>query len=160
MERSALWNEFNTLNKRKRLNPRALSPIELSRWRRLRLEIESILYVRTNSPIRDSREHLRIPSNLTVFFHAGGKLEQKPMTNVGEGGCFICHPEPQKNGLELVMALVLPRIADCLNLRGRIVWKTQKAGNSGMGVQFVDLKPEHEATLFHFIDGLIVNSLG
>ncbi len=159
MEHSALWKEFSTLNLKKRWDPRTLSQLELRRWRLLRLEIEGILFRKSNFPSRDSREHLRVPSNLTVFFHAGGKLEQKPVTNIGEGGCFISHPAPQKNGLELMLDLVLPKITDCLTLKGMVVWTTQQSSNPGMGIQFIHLKPEQRATLYQAIDKLIVSHL-
>ena len=160
MDHAALWGEFKDLNQKKRWEQRTLSPLERKHWRQLRLEIERILFRQLNYPSRDSREHLRLPADLTAFYHADGKHHRNPVTTLGEGGCFVAHPQPQKSGHELILDLILPRLTDSLTLKARVAWSTALSGNPGMGIQFIHCKPEQKATLYHFIDRQIVTGLG
>lgn len=160
LDHQALWEEFYELNQSKRWVQRALSPEELKRWKRLRMEIEKIVGRGIVYPSRDCREAIRLPAELMVYYRVGGQQQQKVITTLGEGGCFIACHDPLPKGTELVLDISLPRTAERFTLRGKVVWTSNRTRNPGIGIQFTSLKPEQKATLYQFIDTQIKAGLG
>jgi len=160
MNHAGLWDEFHRLNQSKRWVQSALTPVELKRWKNLRMEIEKILCREVVFPSKDCRDSIRFPTALEVFYRVEGELRQRSITTLGEGGCFIACPDPLDRGADLILDIALPRTAERLTLRGKVVWTSNRSSNPGMGIQFIHLIPEQKAPLFQFIDSQISAGLG
>ncbi len=160
MNQAGLWDEFHRLNQSKRWVCSALTADELKRWRQLRLEIEKLLSRNIVLPSKDCRDSIRFPTQLSVYFRVNGQQEQKALTNLGEGGCFIASEDPLPAGTEFILDIALPRNAERLTLQGKVVWTNTRSRSPGMGIQFIHLKPEQKAALFTIIDEQISAGLG
>jgi type IV pilus assembly protein PilZ len=61
--------------------------------------------------------------------------------NISRGGTFVATPRPLPTGTQFVFALVIPRLAEPLRLRGKVIWTTSEeeaspANPAGMGIEF------------------------
>ena len=89
---------------------------------------------------REQRRDIRLPVSLTAHCQLGSRFIRETLTDLSEGGLFLCTQEPAAEGTEVRVALALPH-ADGMKfctLTGRIV-RVQRAANGfreGLAVAF------------------------
>jgi hypothetical protein len=88
--------------------------------------------------------------SIVVAWDAGGMRSVSRVTTVGMGGLFIHTPNPPKEGATLRLLFDLPSG----EVRARAVVRNRKAGE-GMGIQFIELRPECRARLNELMKRLL-----
>lgn len=75
------------------------------------------------------------------------------LKNISEGGCFVHVPEPLALNQKFRLILPLPRpIPEAsLSFYGEVRWALNKAENSGMGIQFLNLDKESTKRIKRFL---------
>jgi type IV pilus assembly protein PilZ len=89
----------------------------------------------------DRRIGYRAPIELKVEYKRLNTFFADYTRNISRGGTFIGTDKPLKVGTEFVFALGIPRMAEPLRLRGKVIWTTDledatKANPAGMGIEF------------------------
>jgi type IV pilus assembly protein PilZ len=90
---------------------------------------------------RDRRQHSRAPIELKVEYKRLNTFFSDYTRNISRGGTFVATPRPLPIGTQFVFALVIPRLAEPLRLRGKVIWTTSEdeaspANPAGMGIEF------------------------
>jgi hypothetical protein len=100
----------------------------------------------------ESRKYPRCQPDMSIVvaWDAGGSRLVSRVTTVGMGGLFIHTPNPPKEGTTLKLLFDLPNG----EVRARAVVRNRKAGE-GMGIQFVELRPECRARLNELMKRLL-----
>lgn len=88
--------------------------------------------------------------SIVVAWDAGGTRSVSRVTTVGMGGLFIHTPNPPKEGTTLRLLFDLPNG----EVRARAVVRNRKTGK-GMGIQFIELRPECRARLNELMKRLL-----
>ncbi len=75
--------------------------------------------------------------------------------NISGGGLFIKTPQPQSLNQKVLLRFSLPGNSRKLEVHGVVVWANSGTARSsfpsGMGVKFVDLKPEDQQLITDFV---------
>jgi hypothetical protein len=95
-----------------------------------------------------TRKHPRckLPGGIFVAWQAGGRREVSRLTTVGLGGLFIQTTSPVAVGANLRLIFDAPGG----EIRARAIVRNTLPGE-GMGIQFVELRPECRARLSELI---------
>jgi hypothetical protein len=101
---------------------------------------------------RENRKYPRCQPDISIVvaWDAGGTRSVSRVTTVGMGGLFIHTPNPPKEGATLKLLFDLPSG----EVRGRAVVRNRKTGE-GMGIQFIELRPECRARLNELMKRLL-----
>lgn len=104
----------------------------------------------------ERRSNMRAPVKFDVeYAHAGGKARGTCL-NVSQGGMFIATEGPVAPGTEVMLRLTPPGVFDPLSVPARVAWVSRdEAGRgaiTGMGVQYLDLKPFEAAVIGNLVD--------
>ena len=79
--------------------------------------------------------------------------------NISEGGVFLKSPSrqvPFKVGMVLDLHFSLPNHPALIRSRGKVIWTTEGwsddlQGINGIGIQFIDIKPEFREVIRRFV---------
>lgn len=91
----------------------------------------------------------RIPLGVPVSYRAGQRLAGAVTLNVAKGGLAIRTMTPVPRGAPIQVKFQLPGIPTGIEASGRVTWSDRKVG---MGVQFEQIAPTHQAVLDAFVD--------
>ncbi len=103
------------------------------------------------------RRHPRIPARLTVRFGVAETDREAPAENISEGGLYLNTNEVFPAGTQLTLRIGFP--SGPVWLRGEVVWAIKVPASRrdsmicGMGVQFVDTRPDWPSFLRRWQEG-------
>ncbi len=104
----------------------------------------------------ERRSNIRVPVKFDVEYTQAGMKAQGTCHNVSQGGMFITTEGPAAPGTEVIIRFTLPNVFDSLSVPARVVWisgdKTDASAITGMGVQFLYLKPYEAAVIGSLVD--------
>lgn len=102
----------------------------------------------------ERRAHPRVATNIEIVFREAGSLIKSYMLNVSNGGIFIKTDHPLALDTMVGLCIQLPGEKEKMNMEGRVVWANPKAKAfpAGMGIQFVNLSPEHKDKIKAFVE--------
>ena len=154
MSQKTLITSFEILNDRKRKSPSGLSSGDKKTWKRMRDEIETLLFHNQIDPGRGKWDFLQVPVALEVSFLGAEGRERRMIRVLGEGGCIISTPTPLPLGTRMELELFPLKSGFLLKLNGVVNWAIlpEDAQAPGMGVAFVDLTVDHKRMVFQIID--------
>jgi len=92
----------------------------------------------------------RAPQTLVVQYKTEKEFFKAYSSNIGGGGIFVRTDSLLDIGLEVNVQFNLPGDSRPVITGGKVVW-TQKEPEPGMGIQFINMKPEDEARINDFI---------
>jgi len=95
------------------------------------------------------RSSPRIPLGVPVSYRAGQRIAGAVTLNVAKGGLAIRTMNPVARGTPIHVKFQLPGITAGIEASGRVTWSDRKVG---MGVQFEQVAPTHQAVLDAFVD--------
>lgn len=122
--------------------------------RRLRKTTRGLLYI-------PRRKEERIAANIRISFKSMGDFFKAYIGNVGTGGLFIKASyktvENLPVGSLLNLEFNLPDSSHVISTKGKVIWvrsqdEVDQKKPPGMGIQFVDMKPEDTALVKAYID--------
>ena len=103
----------------------------------------------------DKRTSPRASTNIEIMFKETGSFIRSYMLNVSNGGLFIKTDNPLPLESEVKLKVILPDDTEIMEIQGQVVWvNPPTARNSfpvGMGIQFMDLMPEHKMKIEEFV---------
>jgi type IV pilus assembly protein PilZ len=84
--------------------------------------------------------------------------------NISRGGTFVRTNRPLDVGTRFVFKLLIPALAEPLQLTGEVRWIRKEAepgtGEPGMGIQFIFADDAQRAVVDQVVEKLMVDSLG
>lgn len=106
--------------------------------------------------MKNFRNAPRISTDLQLVSRNSGNSVDSRILNMSSGGVFIKTDHLLPVDAEFSLHLELPGDPDVMTLRARVVWTKSVASASpaGMGIQFVDISPEHEKKIVSFVSHL------
>ncbi len=151
---NSLIEAFRLLDEKKRRNPGALTKTELGRWRMMRCQLEEALFQVSRDPSKDTRESLRVPLTLRVRYTIMGKMEERRISVLSEGGAMIITPNPLPVSTRFDLEILSSYASVGVKLAGEVMWSkpTGAMGERGMGVRFVDPSLEQKKVLWQLVD--------
>lgn len=151
---ASLLDAFESINARKRDDPKGFSGEDMSRWKELRREIEKVLFQSAPTAEKDTREFLRVPVSLAVRYWTRNELKDRYIPVLGEGGLFVSAVDPLPVGSELDLEIVLARKGLSFGVKGKVVWVNQgeDPARRGMGIKFDELSYEQKRTIYGLVD--------
>lgn len=90
----------------------------------------------------------RVPLSAAISFRHGHAIATAVTLNIGRGGLAIRSTNPLPRGTEVRIRLRLPGTGE-VEANARVVWSDT---NVGMGLQFSEVTPAHQATIDEFVD--------
>lgn len=114
---------------------------------------------------RDRRQHDRAPIELKVEYKRLNTFFSDYTRNISRGGTFVATPRPLPIDTEFVFALAIPRLAEPLRLRGKVIWTTSEdesspANPAGMGIEFQYRDDEERRQKEAAVERLLRDELG
>ena len=153
MSFASLLEAFEALNQRKRDDPKSLTSQENQRWKKLRREIEMVLFDHSVDPNRDTREYLRVPVSLSARYWSRNELKDRYIQVLGDGGLMVATVEPLPVGTQLDLEIVVADLDLDIPIRGEVVWiKESPAPDAGMGIKFLPLSYEQKRLIYELVD--------
>lgn len=151
---SSLLEAFESLNRRKRENPTGLNAEDLAEWKRLRREIESVLFDARQRQAQDTREYLRVPVSLVVRYWGRNELKDRYISILGEGGVFVSTVDPMPIGTDLDLEIFLASQGLSVEVKGQVVWleEGKDPDKRGMGIAFKNLGYEQKKIIYGLVD--------
>lgn len=106
----------------------------------------------------ERRSHVRARVEIDVECTHGETSVDGKCLNLGQGGMFIATESPVAPGTEVTLHFKLPDPFDPLSVPARVAWmsraEAEPGATTGMGVQFLDLKPLEAAMIGSLVDRL------
>ena len=103
----------------------------------------------------EKRKSPRVETNIEIMFRETGSLIKSYMLNVSKGGVFIKTSNPLPIDSPVIIQMQMPDDQETMEIEGCVVWSNPMgAKNSfptGMGIQFVNMKTEHEEKISAFV---------
>ena len=99
----------------------------------------------------------RIETHIKIAFQDSGVPVSSYFLNLSSGGIFIKTDNPAPVDSVLSLLLHVPGDHEPLNIQGRVVWIKKNANSfpSGMGIQFIDIAPQHKERIQAFVESKI-----
>lgn len=153
MPTTSLLEAFEHLSARKRAGEN-FSPEDRVRWKRVRGELEEVLFQKPADPDADRREHLRVPVAMRVRYWSRDELKDRYVRVLGEGGLFVATDEQLPVGASVELEIEVVQRGLQLKVQGVVasVHREDDPAQCGMGVRFVDLTWEHKTVLYDLVD--------
>jgi len=113
----------------------------------------------------DRRRDPRAPIELKVEYKRLNSFFADYTRNISRGGTFIRTRRPLDVGTEFVFRLVVPRLSEPLDLRGRVQWivkpdEIDDEREPGMGIGFIYESEADRDRIAGVVERLMVDSLG
>jgi type IV pilus assembly protein PilZ len=119
----------------------------------------------------DRRGDPREPIELKVEYERLNAFFADYTKNISHGGTFIRTERPLPVGTEFVFLLFVPTLQQPLEIRGRVKWVVEPAGDpddgdesgvppAGMGIGFVYPSEDERRRVERLVERLMVDSLG
>lgn len=106
--------------------------------------------------MHDKRADPRVEVELDVHYRTVQEFLAAYSRNISGGGIFIRTPQPQPLNQKVLLRFTLPGVSRRLEVHGIVVWanaaSTRSSFPSGMGVKFVDVKPEDQQVISDFVN--------
>ena len=104
--------------------------------------------------MEEHRTTPRVATNIEIVFREAGSFIKSYMLNVNNGGIFVKSDHPLPLDSVLALRIQLPHDKEKINLEGRVVWTNLKAKSfpAGMGIQFINISPEHKKKISAFAE--------
>ena len=103
----------------------------------------------------EKRKNPRIETNIEIMFREAGSFIKSYMINVSKGGVFIKTPSPLPIDSPVNLQMQMPDDNETMEIKGCVVWSNpmgeKNSFPTGMGIQFVNMKPEHEEKILVFV---------
>ncbi len=99
----------------------------------------------------DKRRHRRVPLVQEVECEGDFGTLCRPLADISAGGMFIQVFNPLPLGTVMKVKFSLPNFAEAMAATAKVVYAQEKMG---MGVRFLDLKPEDKSKVQQFVDWL------
>jgi type IV pilus assembly protein PilZ len=121
----------------------------------------------TDRVIEEKRQHIRAPIELKVEYKKLNTFFADYTKNISKGGTFIKTERPLPIGTEFLFKLLIPSLAQPIDIRGVVVWinEPDKPSNrqqkeSGMGIQFIYDNDHQRSDFENMVEGMMRESLG
>lgn len=115
----------------------------------------------------ERRKHIRAPIELKVEYKKLNSFFADYTKNISKGGTFIRTERPLPVGTEFLFRLVIPHLAEPVELQGTVVWinsREEKARPDveelGMGIRFVYRDGEQRRQFMQMVEKMMRKSLG
>jgi type IV pilus assembly protein PilZ len=115
----------------------------------------------------EKREHIRAPIELKVEYKKMNTFFADYTKNISKGGTFIKTDKPLPVGTEFLFRLVIPGLADPVEIKGTVVWINASGAVShpeveelGMGIRFVYRDDAHRRGFESMVEKMMRDSLG
>jgi len=124
--------------------------------RRLRKAIPGIGYsLRPSEETLGARED-RAGANIKISFKKARDFFRAYTANIGSGGLFVRTTKNLPEGSLLNLEFNLPNSNQVIHTKGKVAWARSKEISSeemppGMGIEFVDMKPDNKKLLNNYI---------
>jgi len=133
-----------------------LSPLELQRWTRLKRMLGKEFSPGLSDECADQRHSVRVPTRLAVAFRDLGELQRCLMTNLSRGGVFIATQQPAEIGTRLELQLHIEETGERIDAPTEVVSRDVgpglASGERGMGLRFLEMKPETQRAIDEFYE--------
>ena len=97
----------------------------------------------------------RVATTIEIMFKEVGSFIKAYMLNVSNGGLFIKADDPLPLDSAVTLRVSLPGESEEMQIQGNVVWNNPRGRKNsfpkGMGVQFVEIKPEHAEKINEFV---------
>ena len=104
---------------------------------------------------QEKRSGPRATTKIEIMFKEIGGFIKAYMLNVSNGGLFVKADDPLPLDSPVNLKLTLPGESEEMQIQGRVVWNNPKGRKDsfpkGMGIQFVEIKPEHAEKINEFV---------
>ena len=106
--------------------------------------------------MKNFRKTARISTDLKLVSRNSGNSIDTRM-NLSSGGVFIETPHLLPVDAEFMIHFQLPDDPEIMAINARVVWTKSvvNASPAGMGIQFINILPDHEMKIFAFVDKII-----
>jgi len=118
-------------------------------------------------PAEEKRKHIRAPIELKVEYKKLNTFFADYTRNISKGGTFIKTDHPLPVGTEFLFRLVIPRLAQPIEIRGEVIWINEPGNpshpevpDSGMGIRFIYRDEGHRTDFEKMVEGMLKESLG
>jgi type IV pilus assembly protein PilZ len=108
----------------------------------------------------DHRVHPRAPIELKVAYQRMNAFFADYTRDISKGGIFIKSEDPMEIGTEFSFQVTLPRRAQAIALKGRVMWVNKEGGGRGMGIQFVWDRDEDRKSFEKLVEDLMKETFG
>ena len=110
------------------------------------------------------RQHDRLPITLEVNYNTEMEFLNSSTRNICVGGMFIHTMYPLPEGTEMNVRFAIPEISMEFSSAAKVVWaaipsRGDDAGESGMGINFINLSEEKCKKLQEFIESKLKKKL-
>ena len=104
---------------------------------------------------QEKRGRPRATTKIEITFKEVGGFVKAYMLNVSNGGLFVKAEDPLPLDSPVLLKLTLPGESEEMQIGGCVVWNNPKDRKNsfpkGMGIQFVEIKPEHAKKIEGFV---------
>lgn len=115
----------------------------------------------------EGRVHPRAPIELQVEYKKLNTFFSDYTKNISKGGTFIKTDRPLKVGTEFVFRLVIPKLQEPFQLKGRVAWvntdgesQRPEVDEKGMGIRFIYDDDQQRSVFEGIVEDLMKDSLG
>jgi type IV pilus assembly protein PilZ len=120
-----------------------------------------------NAGGESQRIHPRAPIELQVEYKKLNTFFSDYTKNISKGGTFIKTDRPLKVGTEFVFRLVIPKLEEPFQLKGRVAWvntegesQRPEVDEKGMGIRFIYDDDSQRSVFEGIVEDLMKDSLG
>ena len=117
--------------------------------------------------VDEKRAHIRAPIELKVEYKKMNTFFADYTKNISKGGTFIKTDRPLPVGTEFLFRLVIPSLADPVEIKGTVIWTNSEERKDhpeidelGMGIQFVYENDSDRSNFEEMVEGMMRESLG
>ncbi len=112
--------------------------------------------------MEDRRQKTRVKTTLEIMSSHSGIHSSSRITNLSIGGAFITTNNPLPVDETFTIQLQLPGVAAIMTIDARVAWKksVSAAAKAGMGIEFTNIRPDHQEKLADFIEQTILPGTG
>jgi len=104
---------------------------------------------------QEKRSSPRATTRIEIVFKEVGSFIKAYMLNVSNGGLFVKADDPLPLDSPVILRVTLPEESEEIEIQGSVVWNNPKGRKNsfpkGMGIQFVEIKPEHAEKIDEFV---------
>jgi len=103
---------------------------------------------------KNRRRHPRIYSPIEVNFNFENEIFSEHTVSLSMGGLYVKTSNPLEVGSIFPLDFTLPDYDHTFNVTGKVIWKKtteDKNGPPGMGIKFMDARPQDKDALLHFL---------
>jgi uncharacterized protein (TIGR02266 family) len=104
--------------------------------------------------MEERRQKQRVQTTLEIMSSHSGVISNSRISNISINGAFISTQNPLPVDETFTIQLQLPGVAAIMTIDVRVVWRKTHSNStpSGMGIEFINIRPDHREKLAAFIE--------